>query len=46
MNQLIEVISDRPMILFVLISWPILLWVGKVVSQKVLFSYENKKQKN
>ena len=43
MNQLIEVISNRPIILFVLISWPILLWLGKVVSQKVLFKYESKK---
>ncbi len=43
MEQLIEILSQRPIIIFVLISWPIILWLGKTISQKVLFSYEAKK---
>jgi len=42
MNQLIEILSTRPEIIFILLSWPVFLWVAKVISQKVLLKYENK----
>ena len=40
MQQLIEILSERPIIIAVLISWPLLLWVLKVASQKALAMYE------
>ncbi len=43
MKQLIEILTERPIIIAVLLFWPFLLWFLKVVSQKVLFKYENKK---
>ena len=43
MNQLIEISQERPVIIAILISWPIFLFVAKIVSQKVLFKYEAKK---
>jgi len=43
MNQLIEILSERPIIIAILLFWPFLLWILKVVSQKVLFKYEAKK---
>jgi len=43
MNQLIEILSERPIIIAILLFWPLLLWILKVISQKVLFKYESKK---
>jgi len=43
MNQLIEILQERPIILAILIFWPIFLFVAKVIAQKVLFKYESKK---
>jgi hypothetical protein len=43
MNQLIEILKERPIILAILISWPLFLWVAKIIAQKVLFKYERKK---
>jgi len=42
MAQLMEMLSQRPEIICVLLFWPFLLWVLKVVSQKVLAKYEAK----
>ena len=43
MNQLIEILKERPVIIAILIFWPVFLWVAKIISQKVLFKYEAKK---
>lgn len=43
MDQLIETLNARPMIIVTLISWPILLFILKVVSQKIMAKYEAKK---
>jgi hypothetical protein len=43
MSQLIEILSQRPEIICILISWPLLLWVLKVISQKIYFKYAEKK---
>ncbi len=42
MSQLIEILSNRPEIICVLLSWPFLLWLLKVLSQKVFFEYNKK----
>ena len=42
MNQLIEILYERPIIIAILLFWPLLLWILKVISQKVLFKYEEK----
>lgn len=42
MSQLIEILSQRPMIIAILLLWPIFLWVAKIISQKVLFKYQEK----
>ena len=42
MNQLIEILQERPVIIAVLLLWPVFLWIAKVISQKVLFKYEKK----
>jgi len=42
MAQLMEMLSQRPEIICVLLFWPFLLWLLKVVSQKVLAKYEAK----
>jgi len=42
MQQLIEILNQRPIIILVLISWPLLLFILKVVSQKVMSKYEAK----
>jgi hypothetical protein len=42
MAQLLEMLSTRPEIICILLFWPFLLWVLKVISQKVLFKYESK----
>ena len=43
MQQLIEILSNRPEIICVLLFWPLLLWVLKVASQKMYFKFEKKK---
>jgi hypothetical protein len=42
MNQLIEILQERPIILAILIFWPLFLWAAKIIVQKVLFKYEEK----
>jgi len=42
MAQLMEILSQRPEIICILLFWPFLLWLLKVVSQKVLAKYEAK----
>ena len=42
MAQLIEMLSQRPEIICILLFWPFLLWLLKVISQKVLAKYEAK----
>jgi hypothetical protein len=42
MAQLLEMLSARPEIICILLFWPFLLWVLKVISQKVLAKYEAK----
>ena len=42
MAQLFDILSKRPEIILVLLFWPLLLWLLKVISQKVLFKYEKK----
>jgi len=42
MSQLIEILSDRPIIIAILLFWPIFLWISKCISQKVLFKYQEK----
>ena len=43
MQQLIEILSARPEIICILISWPVLLFLLKVISQKIYFKFEKKK---
>jgi len=45
MNQLLEILQERPIIIAILLSWPILLYVSKVITQKILFKYELKNKK-
>jgi hypothetical protein len=45
MNQLIEILKEKPIIIAILISWPIFLLVAKVVTQKVIVMYELKNKK-
>ena len=42
MSQLIDILSERPVIIAILLFWPFLLWLLKVVSQKLLAKYEAK----
>ncbi len=42
MAQLFDILSSRPEIILVLLFWPFLLWFLKVVTQKILFKYEEK----
>ena len=42
MQQLIQILSDRPIIIAILLLWPIFLWVAKIICQKVLFKYQEK----
>ena len=42
MNQLIEILTERPVIIAVLLLWPAFLYFAKFISQKVLFKYEEK----
>lgn len=42
MEQLIQIISERPTIIAVLLLWPFFLWIAKIISQKVLLRYEKK----
>jgi len=42
MKQLIEMLSNDPQIICILLFWPLLLWVLKVISQKVYFKYQEK----
>ena len=42
MQQLIEILSKRPIIIAILLFWPMFLWVAKVICQKVLFKYQEK----
>ncbi len=41
MSQLIEILSDRPIIIAILLFWPAFLWAAKCISQKVLFRYQD-----
>lgn len=45
MNQLIEILQERPIIVAVLLFWPIFLLVAKIVTQKIYFRYELKNKK-
>jgi hypothetical protein len=42
MKQLIEILIDRPIIIAVLLFWPIFLWGANYISQKILFKYQDK----
>jgi len=42
MSQLIDILSDRPVIIAVLLFWPFFLWAAKTIAQKVYFKYEEK----
>jgi len=42
MQQLVDILSNRPEIICILLFWPFLLWLLKVVSQKIYFAYEKK----
>ena len=43
MSQLIEILFQRPVIICILISWPLLLFLLKVISQKIYFKYAKTK---
>jgi len=46
MQQLIEILSERPMIILILLSWPFFLWLANFVIQKVVMKkYKYKKVK-
>jgi hypothetical protein len=42
MEQLIKILSERPIIVAVLLSWPFFLWIAKIIAQKIYFKYEKK----
>jgi len=42
MEQLIQILSERPEIICILLSWPLLLWLLQIISQKILYKYEEK----
>ena len=42
MQQLIEILNQRPIIIAVLLSWPFFLWIAKVIAHKIYFKYEKK----
>jgi len=42
MQQLIQILSERPVIIAVLLLWPAFLWIAQIVSQKILYKYEEK----
>ncbi len=42
MQQLIEILSQRPIIIAVLLFWPFFLWIAKVIAHKICFKKYSK----